>query len=194
MNTYPLTKPLSFEAIRVAFVREVQKVTGLTCIKAEPETPGSPRPCKPYFTLKIVGPSVKHGDDARTKILDSMGNPTTSWNVGGQREIMVDFNCYGNTHEEAYDYMTLWQSALELQTIQEDLRRSSIAVWLNGSVADLSALLNTGYEGRAHMQVAFGIAANMTEDLGEIAVVPFQGTIKTDSGPNQVTGEVDVTE
>jgi len=137
---------------------------------------------------------VKRGDDARTKILDIHGNPTTSWNVGGQREIMVDFNCFGNSHEEAYDYMALLQSALELQTIQEDLRRAGIALWMNGSVADFSALLNTGYEGRAQMQVAFGIAANMTEDLGEIAVVPFQGDIKTDSGPTEVTGVVDVTE
>ena len=174
--------PLNFNNIRKAIVDEVQKVTQLTCVLAEPETQNVPRPCKPYFSLKFLIPGFKFGDDSAQPVLDAQGDPTTVWNYGGQRKMTVEFNCYGNSHEEAYNYMCLWQSALELETVQADLRVATIAVWLNGNVADLSALLNTGFEGRAQMDVQFGIAANMTADLGSMDSVQIDGTIQTDQG------------
>lgn len=92
----------------------------------------------------------------------------------------VSFQCYGNSHEEAYNYMSLWQTSLDLQNIQEILRSAGIAVWTIGTVADLSSLLNTGYEGRANMDCTFGLAFNLESDLGAIETVPVQGTITTD--------------
>lgn len=166
-----LTFPVNFENIRKALVGEVQRVTKTTCILAEPEVPNSPRPCKPYFTLKLVGPAIKSGDDSA----DNLGG--TIWNRGGQRKVMVDFNCYGRSHEEAYGYMALWQSSLELETVQANLRESGIAVWLNGSVRDMSQLLNTGFEGRAHMEVSFGVASNLSEDLGAIDDINASGDV-----------------
>lgn len=177
-----LTLPLDFNAIRKALVDEVQKVTQVTCILLEPETQNVPRPPKPYFGLKFITPAAKFGDDSAQAVPDINGNPTTVWNYGGQRKMSVEFNCFGNSHEEAYNYMCLWQSALELETVQADLRTAQIAVWLNGNVADLSALLNTGFEGRAQMDVQFGIAANMTADLGEIDTAIVTGSILTDQG------------
>ena len=101
----------------------------------------------------------------------------------------VSFNCYGESHEEAYNYMQLWNSALDLENIQEDLRRAGIAVWVIGNVADLSQLLNTGYEGRAHMEVTFGIAVNLTSDLGamESVDVTVNGTEGTDTITDTIT-------
>lgn len=177
--------PNDFRALRKAVIDEVQKVTGLLCIYAEPESPDAPRPNLPYFTVKIIGPASKFGDDSTQTVLDNTGNPTDVWNTGGQRRMDVDFNCYGNSHEESYNYMSLWQTSLELETVQADLRAAGIAIWLNGNVADLSALLNTGFEGRAQMHVQFGIAFNLTANLGEMDTVPVAGTITTDQG-NQV--------
>jgi hypothetical protein len=172
--------PINYDKLRKALVDEVQKITHLTCIVAEPESQNWPRPPKPYFTVKMVSPAIKQGDDSAENVLDDMGASTEVWNRGGQRKLVVDFNCYAKSHEQAYDYASLWQSSLELETVQADLRRSGIAVWLATNVADLSALLNTGYEGRAHLQVEFGIASNLTEDLGSIETINVDGVTTSD--------------
>lgn len=188
MNLSPITFPVDYDAKRKALVDEIQKVTRLTCIVAEPETQNEPRPPKPYFTMKMINPGIKKGDDSA----DNTPN-TSIWNRGGNRKMVVDFNCYGRSHEEAYNYMALWQSALELETIETDLSAKGIAVWLNGSVADLSALLNTGYEGRSQMHVEFGIAANLTEDVGNIHTINVgTGTVSNDDGSVNVSVNVQV--
>lgn len=179
--------PIDFNQKRVALVQEVQRATGLTVIMAEPETPNAPRPPKPYITMKMVTPAGKYGDDSAEQFLDDLGQPTTIWNRGGQRKMVVDFNCYGCSHEQAYNYMALLQSWLELETTQARLYAAAqIAVWLNGSVTDLSALLTTGFEGRALLEVAFGISANLTEDLSAVTTVDITGELDINTGTEAV--------
>ena len=89
----------------------------------------------------------------------------------------ISFHFYGQSHEEAYNYMSLWQAALNTDLTISRLRTSGIAVWMVGNVADLSVLLNTGYEGRSHMECIFGVASNMTTDSGQIDHVTVNGTI-----------------
>lgn len=172
--------PIEYNSHRTALVREIQKITGRVCIVAEPEVQDEVRPPKPYFTMKMISPGIKEGDDSAENIKDNMGASTSRWNRGGQRKMVVDFNCFGNSHEEAYNYMSLVQSSFELETIQAELYASGIAIWLNGSVADLSALLNTGFEGRSQMNVEFGIASNLTEDLGSIDTINITGEVTSD--------------
>lgn len=178
-----VTFPVQFDPIRIALVQVMERVTGLTVIEHEPETQDAPRPKKPYMGYKMTTPSARvGGDDDHRIVPDDAGEPTTKWNSGGQRRMTVSFHAYGRTHEEAYNYMALWQAALDQFTVQEQLRRAGVAVWIIGNVADLSALLNTGYEGRAQMDVQFGIASNLVEDLSEIVEAPVEATINTDSG------------
>lgn len=177
------TFPLDYNAIRAAIAREIMKVTQLSnnqVLLAEPEVQNEPRPQKPYFSFKITTPGSRYGDDSKDNVKDSIGNATPVFNSGGPRKMTVAFDCYGNSHEEAYNYMTLLQCSLDLANIQQDLYRSGIAVWIIGTVADLSALLNTGYEGRAHMDVQFGLAANIQSDLGYMDTVTADGAITTD--------------
>ncbi len=177
------TFPIDFDAHRAALVREVQLATQVTCILAEPN---DLRPARPYFSMKMTTPAGKYGDDSAAEV-----GSTTVWNRGGQRKMVVDFNCYGCTHEQAYGLMALWQSWLELETTQARLYAAGIAVWLNGSVTDLSQLLNAGFEGRAHMSVDFGIAANLTEDLGAIETVNVDGEVL--NGVETIAVDVTVT-
>ena len=179
--------PLDYNVIRKMFANEITKVTGLTAILEEPETQNSPRPPKPYMSFKISRPGDKSGDDSKQQTLDNMGNPSSVWNSGGVRKMTVEFNCYGRTHEEAYNFMALWQGSLDLLNIQADLRTVGIAVWIIGNVADLSQLLNTAYEGRAHMECTFGIAFNISSDLSYIETVVVEGTVQTDSGDNTIS-------
>ena len=182
--------PLDYNVLRKAFANEIAKVTGLTAILEEPETTNSPRPTKPYMSFKISRPGDKSGDDSKQQIFDmttSPPTPTSVWNSGGVRKMTVEFNSYGRSHEEAYNYMALWQGSLDLSNIQADLRTVGIGVWIIGNVADLSQLMNTGYEGRAHMECTFGIAFNISSDLSYIETVVAEGTVQTDSGANSIS-------
>lgn len=182
-----------FNEARVLFAREIQKVTALSqqrVILSEPEVQNEPRPPKPYFSFKMTVPAAKFGDDSKDPVLDKDGKSTTVINSGGVRRMSVSFDCYGRSHEEAYNYMLAWQCALDREDIQEDLRRQGIAVWIIGAVADLSQLLNTGYEGRSHMDCTFGFAVNTQSDLGEITDVPVTGTVKTEQGDSNLVLDV----
>jgi hypothetical protein len=181
--------PNDFTALRIAMVQEVQKVTGLTCIVEEPQYQNAPRPglqgnagpSLPYFSFKVITPAAKSGDDSKDEVSGAI------WNSGGVRKMSISFHCYGRSQEEAYNYMSLWQTSLDLENIQQDLRIAGIAVWLIGTVADLSTLLNTGYEGRTQLDVDFGIAFNLTSGLGEMDSAVIDGTVFLGG-----EGEVDV--
>lgn len=174
---------IDFNLIRIAMVRCMQGVLPkqknqpIPIAYAEPETQNVNRPDLPYFTFKFTTPAAKNGDDTKSWVLDDSGNPTSVVNSGGVRKMTVDFDCYGTSHEEAYNLMGTWQTALDLEDIQAVLRLSGIAVWIIGGIADLSSLLNTAYEGRAHMTCEFGIAMNLQSDLGEMDSVGVTGTI-----------------
>lgn len=182
------TLAIDFNAIRVAFTRCIQGVLPkqkgqpIPVAYAEPETQNVPRPELPYVTFKFTTPSAKNGDDTKSWVLDIHGNPTNIVNSGGVRRMTVDFDAYAQSHEDAYNLMAIWQTALDLEDIQAILRASGVAVWIIGGLADLSQLLNTGYEGRAHVTCQFGIAMNLQSDLGEMDSVEVSGEVKTDQG------------
>lgn len=178
--------PIDFNLIRKTIANEITKVTGLIAIVAEPEQQDSRRPAKPYFDFKLTTPAAKSGDDTKSTVLDQFGEPTTFVNSGGVRKMTVEFNCFGTSHEEAYNYMGLWQTALDLANIQEDLRRAGIAVWIIGNLVDLSQLLNTAYEGRSHMECTFGIAMNLVSDLGQMDTVPIAGQVDSGKAINNI--------
>lgn len=178
--------PVDFDAIRIALVRAVQRFTKRICILEEPQHLHNPRPEKPYFSFKMITPSVSYGDDA--EIRPPSGD---DFIYGGQRTGALSMHCYGNSQEEAYGQMSYLQAILQTPNMLELLRKSGIAVFDIGDVADLSQLLNTGYEGRAQMDVRIGFASNITVPVGTIDEAVIQG--EADTGSEEVPIEVDVT-
>lgn len=166
--------PVDYSAIRVALVAEVKKSCAVECIVEETGVQNAQRPPKPYMSFKITSPGIKWGDDSPHGI--DGGNSV----MGGQRSMNVSFHAYGNTRDQAYELMSLWQASLDLRTVQQRLRSSGIAVWLIQTLAEASELLNTGWEGRAVMDVQFGMASNLGEDPGSIDEVEIEGSIDTD--------------
>ena len=170
-----VTFPVDFNAIRTAFARSIYSSTGLTAMLEQPETQNVPRPGLPYIGFRIQSPAIKSGDDSHEY------DPGTGlWKTGGVRKMVVVFDSYGSSHEEAYNYLTLWQCYLDTAPIREYLRAAGIAIWVIGNVADLSQLLNTGFEGRAHLEVSCGIAVNLSNDLGSMETAVVQGHVNTD--------------
>lgn len=165
---------IDYDALRVALVAAVRAATGLEqnhVIVAEPEQPGAPRPAAPFATLKIISGARAFGDDGAEQLSDTL------WRFRGPRAMVVSFQFFGRSHEEALAYAAHWQAALGLPTIQARLAQGGLAVWNQGAVADISALMQTGYEGRASIDVTFGIASTLEVDLGTIETAPVTATV-----------------
>jgi hypothetical protein len=170
----------SFLDFRKAIVAEVKRSLGIPCISLEPFDQDAPRPKLPYMAFKFTTPMTRQGFPAVT--FDS----GTSFNYGVQSTTVVSFNVYGETQEQAHYYMTLWNQVIQLETVRQRLLAEGLAVWDPGVVADLSALLNTGYEGRAQMDVTFGFAMNIADDVGLIEQASVTGTVDTNDGESTV--------
>lgn len=182
-------RPLDFTAFRALLATTVGNVTGRPCILAEQKGQGGqplPRPELPYLTLKLTTPAAKDGDDSRQyeDVPPVDDDPVTQVKVttGGIRRMSVSFQSFAVEQEDAYGIMCLLQSALEQLGVQQTLRRGGVAVWVIGAVADLTQVLNTGYEARAQMDVQFGVAANVTETVDVVQSVAVDGTVKTQGG------------
>lgn len=167
--------PVDYNLIRATLADELKRVTQTIPVLEDPTVQGAPRPKLPYFSFKLTTPGAKSGDDSQYYI------DGTIFGRGGNRKMTVSFHCYAQEQETAYNLMALWQGSLELFETQSNLKAAGIAVWLIGNVADLSQLLNTGFEGRSQMDVQFGIASNLSEDLSAIEQVDVQGTVDTES-------------
>lgn len=186
-----LRPAVDFSDIRKTLVAEVAKITGLVCIREEPSTPDAPRPPLPYFGYKITTPGEAKGE----AVLQAPDGPyapgsTAKFNYGQQMKMIVSFQCYAKDQDDAYSYMVLWQNALNLDNVLEELRRKGLAVWDYGNVADLSALLNTGYEGRSQLDVNFGYASNLGADLGAIEATEITGEVDNNGVNNELGFDV----
>lgn len=172
--------PIDFDAIRAGLVATVQAATGLDqnhVVMLEAEDTLSPRPSLPYIGLKFTTVAATMGRDVFVP-LDPNGT-STLYNYGGQRMCSVAFDAYGSSHEQAYGYLHLLMARLDQEPTQDMLAGYGLSIWDCSAVVDLTALLSTGFEGRAHMDCQFGMASNMTVDLGQIDYVPISGVVDT---------------
>ena len=176
--------PIDFNANRRALVQAVALATGLPAgqvIALEPETMGAPRPKVPYVGFLVTAASVKMGFDWLAPMPDdAVSGPTGRHTFSGVRMMSVGFDAYGRSHEDAYGIMAAFQAALEYPPVASLLAAAGLAVWDIGSVSDISATLATTYEGRAHLDVTFGMTAQTTIDLGRIDTVPVSGQVASD--------------
>lgn len=173
---------IDFDAIRVALVAAVRLGVGLDhnhVIMMESEVAGAPRPSLPYMALKVTTAAMRRGNDAcSVQAISADGSRYESYS--GSRQMNVSFQSFGQSHEQAYGMMALWQASLELPEVQELLRRSDVSIWQVGNVVDLTQLVGTGYEGRAQMDVFFGVLSNITTWTPSIRVASAEGTTYAD--------------
>jgi hypothetical protein len=175
------THAIDFNAVRAALADAIQTATGLVAITDDPTLQGEQRPTLPYFTFMLTTPAAKHGDDTKVTTTTGSGDSQmTTVTSMGIRKMTCSFHCYAQEKEDAWSYMGDWQAALDTWSVQAALRAAGIAVWVIGNVADMSELLNTGYEGRAFMESTFGVTAARTETAGTIDTVEIAGEVTND--------------
>lgn len=185
----PFEPPINYNALRAALVRSVRDCTGLgqnNVVMMEPEEPNANRPELPFAALKFVTTAVKSGWDTMNHAGQG-GDQAGYFIYSGQRSIVCAFDFFGTTHEEAYGLAALYQGGLDQDLIWGALNQAGIAVWRVDQVVDLSALLSTGYEGRAHLTVQFGVTSTSLVDVGYIEHVPVAGVVEGETGDAAVS-------
>ena len=135
----------------------------------------SPRPPKPYITLKIIsGPGTLTLRDEKRTIEGQEG-----FFLVGQRSYSLSIQAYGADFNDVLgDALTFLDDPEKRQV----LRDSDIGVTGKGSVIDISARLPTGFESRASLDILFNSSNNKQTGIGTIEHVNVSGELETPDG------------
>lgn len=174
--------PIDYAATRRALVQALCAITDLSqnqVIRAEGQGPVQPRPKLPYLTFKYRQVAIRNGYDA---VVPASDQGETMWRYVGERGIGIDIIAYGRDQDEAYGLALGVQSGLQQQPYTEILSAAGLCVWTLGDVTDVTALLGTGFEGRALLECQLWQGTSALVDLGQMATVPVVGNIEDDGG------------
>lgn len=174
--------PIDYAQVRKTLVQALCAATGLpqnSVIRAQGQGPVQPRPKLPYVTFAYRRAAIRNGYDA---VVSAYAEGDTLWRYIGERGIAMDLTAYGRDQDEAYGLALGMQCGLQQEPIQNILGASGLTLWTLGDVTDVTALLNTGFEGRALLECEMWLGTSQLVDLGEIATVPVVGAIEDDGG------------
>lgn len=154
--------------------------------------PNSIRPAQTYLGVQVTSPLQKPGfsDDIVHKTGDI-------YEISGQRRMVVSVSAYlvktaatfdvVNDFYTAQDLLERVRDAIEDPKAMESLRSAGIAIWSAGDILDLTELVESGFESRAHLDLVIGIASNRESGLGYINQVEITGSIEgSDEEPTLV--------
>lgn len=131
----------------------------------EQSTPRPPRPC---LSIKIVTPSIKpYRDDLR------FDEATGRFTLVGPRIMMVSFNTYG---EKAIDILIGLRDSVDDPYVVDQLESAGLAFQTDGEVENLTELLDSNFETRAHMDIIFGYHVENLIKVVEIDKISINGT------------------
>ena len=144
------------------------------------DKPNVPRPCEPYVTLNLTTVSVKTGHDSWQYISGD------DFRIGGQRTLTLSVIAYGPNLEEqmnqeiksAQQICTDLRDSLENPLVLEKLRKNGLAVHNEPTVQDISALLESGFQDRANVDITFGYAHNQRVPVGIIEKVEGEAHVE----------------
>jgi hypothetical protein len=172
--------PLDYASVRRALVASVALAAGVPAervVRAEGQGPVQPRPPLPYIAFKVRRAAIRNGRDA-VVYAPELG-PTT-WRYVGERGLGVDLTAFGRDQDEAYTLAAQMQAALDAEPCAEVLNAGGLSLWSVGDVVDVTALLGSGFEARALLEIEVWAGTELIVDLGEIATVPIVGDIVLD--------------
>jgi len=157
------------------------------CIAEESVGQDSPRPPKPYVTLKIIaGPGLITRDDELRFNEDS---PEKIHDLVGQRSYTISMKAYGENFNDILNDISTYLDDDDKREILRDAAK--IAVTNKGTVVDISGQLPTGFEKRASLDIFFNSSQNKETQVGIIEGVEIAGQLTTD-GDKVITTKVTI--
>lgn len=166
--------PIDYAALRQTLSQMVQTATGLSgnqVIMAEPEGVYAPLPPYPFVTFHLTMISDVTGDDVLRC------GPDGQWYMERDCTALCVIETFGRSHDEAYGLSALVHAAIYAQPTQEVLIGANVSLRGIGPVADLSALLETGFEGRTRFELTLGLTASLPVGLQSIEGVGIQPVV-----------------
>lgn len=159
---------MSLDNIKLGIKKWIQGELKLTVMFAEQS---GPRPSKlPYVTIRLDSPTALGGADEQGE-LDDDGNVE----VRGHRTLTVALDTYG---PGALSIMETLQQSLGKVSVLDILSEEyGLAVIDTMPIQNLTALLETEFEERAHMDLIVGYAKAMTDHVGIIEHVEINDKI-----------------
>lgn len=141
----------------------------------------------PYATVKLGVVRKPFPQDYRGQAFDAgapVGEEVTTY-ATGPRLISMSVSVYtkgttGNT--AAIALLAAARDALELEAVRLAFAAAGAAVVDASEVRDLSLLLFTNFQGRAHLELTLSVASYVSEVTGYIATVSGQGTVSNGDG------------
>lgn len=140
----------------------------------------------PYATMKLSGARRVFPQDYRGQEYDGaqpQGSEIESF-ATGPRLLTLTVSVYtqqtsGNA--SAVALLSEARDALELESVVSLFDAAGVAISESSEVRDLSALLFTNFQGRAHLELSVSVSALVSERVGFIATVEGSGTVSDES-------------
>jgi hypothetical protein len=125
------------------------------------------RPTRPFVTLLLSGPTRLGTGDAREQSVDlSQAGQEVTIRRGGPRALTCSVQAFSASvigDDTAVALLSRLQTALSRDDVRGALLAGGVAVYDEGSVEDLEALLDTEFEGRAALDLSL-YAGDSTEE------------------------------
>lgn len=139
-----------------------------------------PLPSRPCVTLKIIDGPTPVGRSGNV-FLNGKNDPVK---VGMQMEMSLSIQVFGNTEIHgpmAHQLCVDINSSLLDPEVLIGLSHAGIGIQGVGAPKNLTALEETEYEERAGIDIAMGVAQNITSKLPPIKTVNFKETVDGES-------------
>lgn len=158
----------------------VKEASGLADERVFWADQGAPRPAPPFVTVRI-GDLIPVGAVDGVEVIDHSDDPETpglgeelELVASGLREFRVSVQAFTPlTHSEdaARALLSRVQTKIAFSSFQTLFEDAGISCFDNGTVRNLSAILGTGFEGRAELDVRFYYEERVSERVGFIQSV-----------------------
>jgi hypothetical protein len=187
--------PLSFPIIESALVAFIETASGLTG-KVALAMQTAPQLAMPYATVRITGPRPAGGPWPRIIQSYDAAQPVgqeVSLQAVVDEELTVSIQLFTPLTfgaASARALMAQLRMALALQSTLDPLRDAGLALVDVGDIHDLSAILETAFQGRAALDLRFLVADDLTERTGYVGSVGVSGTVSGDGSSVTVTKTV----
>lgn len=139
----------------------------------------APRPVGPYITLKIIsGPRrLTIVDETR---FNGQENGSSNFDLVGQRAYTLSIKAFRAGHNDALESIATCLDDPDFYQLLKD--KACISVTRIGDVLDISAKLETGFEGRSSLDIFFNSVNNKETNIGLIEGVEIEGSLESDTG------------
>lgn len=185
----PIESPIPWAEVAQAMRQWVITSTGLDEGKVILSHQNAPRPQPPYAVINPKLAITRRGLIDEERLVP--GQPGKIQRIG-HRRISVSLNIYG---ANAIPFVCMAQSGLERYDVREALEAAAgLTVIDQGQVRDLTAFMETHWEERGQVDVIFGIAQEVIEDVGYIETVEYSGEFSEGETLLQVAGTISIEE